>query len=233
MARGRTGMTQLTVSRLGRYNAIAAAVVVLAGLAAAQGVGLQCERRERCAGPRLDGQDFALLTSPKASAAAAVTKWGDYLKLRLILTNISVDKLHFDPAQVQALTSDGKSLSPVQVAQMTEASHQRFGLGSNPADIVLTDPNGPAGMGRAPIIRGGDGRPIETDPLGHIDSQIQSRHLQDHASELKKLLRNQLTATDLDRGETIAGYVLIPLAKVTDITSVRVDFGSAFQLPLH
>jgi hypothetical protein len=200
---------------------------------------ITCDQVQACPGPRIAGTDFALLVSPVSTAAAAPAHWGEYVKLQLVLTNTGRESLRFDPAQVVVATAEGTTEKPVPVVEFKAASTGHFSFGG-PPDTSLpgccaTTPTGttyPGQGGRPPILRGPNGEPVSTDPVNHITSELESRRLKTHENELKKALRDQLTATDVNPGETIAGYVLIPASK-SQLKSTRVEFGRTFVLPLR
>jgi hypothetical protein len=198
-----------------------------------------CETLKQCAGPRIAGANFALVSSPQASVAAATKRWGDYVKVQLIITNMGHDALRFDPTQIIVNTADRRMLNVVQVSEIRTTSTEHIGFGSfNPMALPgATQPDVSGGSGPVQggqvILRGPNGEPVSSDPANRTFAEIQKRHLQQHEAELKKMLAGELVSSEIAPGETIAGFVLVPGGKENDPVKVEVRFGPKFKVPLR
>jgi len=185
---------------------------------------LTCSNLRQCKGPKLKGKQFALLAAPHAHVAARGERWGDYIRVQLILSNSSPDPVHFDPKGVAALTAAGTAMHP---AVVTELDQPRQGPG------IMLGSGDPTG-GYYPTVMGGVNphSVIRIDPVGDAANQF-DKLMQQHSAELGQMLNKQLTATTLSAGETLAGYVLFQPTGAELPAQVRIAFaGSEFQLPV-
>jgi hypothetical protein len=183
-----------------------------------------CSELRQCKGPKLHGKQFALLTAPHARVAARGERWGDYIRVQLILSNSSPDAVSFDPKGVVALTAAGTALHP---AVVTELDQPRQGPG------IMLGSGDPTG-GYFPTVMGGVNPhgAIHIDPVGDAANTFDEL-MQQHSAELGQMLTRQLTATTLSAGETLAGYVLFQPVDTSMPVQVRVAFaGVVFQLPV-
>lgn len=198
------------------------------GIAAAQAPSapapLTCSDLHQCKGPKLKGKQFALLAAPHAHVAARGERWGDYIRVQLILSNSSPDPVPFDPKGVEALTAAGTAMPP---AVVTELDQPRQGPG------IMLGSGDPTG-GYYPTVMGGVNphSVIRIDPVGDAANNF-DKLMQQHSAELGQMLNKQLTATTLSAGETLAGYVLFQPTNSNLPVTVRVSFvGAVFQLPI-
>lgn len=185
---------------------------------------LTCSNLRQCKGPKLKGKQFSLLSAPHAHVAARGERWGDYLRIQLILSNASPDSVPFDPKQVVALTASGAAIHP---AVVTEMDQRREGPG------IMLGSGDPTG-GYFPTVMGGVNPhgAIHIDPVGDAANTFNDL-MQQHSAELGQMLTRQLTATTLSAGETLAGYVLFQPENGALPVRVRVSFaGNEFQLPV-
>lgn len=183
-----------------------------------------CSDLRQCKGPKLHGKQFTLLAAPHAHVAARGERWGDYIRIQLILSNSSPDPVNFDPRGVVASTAAGAATHP---AVVTELDQPRQGPG-----IMLGSGN-PTG-GYYPTVMGGVNPQsvIRIDPVGDAANKFDEM-MQQHSAELSQMLTKQLTATTLSAGETLAGYVLFQPMDANLPVQVRVPFaGAVFQLPV-
>ena len=183
-----------------------------------------CSDLRQCKGPKLHGKQFALLTATHARVAARGERWGDYLRVQLILSNSSPDAVSFDPKGVVALTASGTALHP---AVVTELDQPRQGPG------IMLGSGDPTG-GYYPTVMGGVNphSVIRIDPVGDAANNF-DKLMQQHSAELGQMLNKQLTATTLSAGETLAGYVLFQPTSAGLPVQVRVAFaGNEFLLPI-
>lgn len=193
-------------------------------VSAATAPALTCNSLRQCKGPKLHGKQFALLAAPHARVAARGERWGDYIRVQLVLSNSSPDPVGFDPKGVVALTASGTAMHP---AVVTEMDQPQQGPG-----IMLGSGN-PTG-GYYPTVIGGANPQtvIRVDPVGDAANNF-DKLMQQHSAELGQMLSKQLTAASLSAGETLAGYVLFQPVDASLPVQVRVAFaGTVFQLPV-
>lgn len=185
---------------------------------------LTCGNLRQCKGPKLKGKQFALLSAPAAHVAARGERWGDYIRIQLILSNSSPEAVNFDPKGVVVLAASGATMQP---AVVTELDQPRQGPG------IMLGSGDPTG-GYYPTVMGGVNphSVIRIDPVGDAADSF-DKLMQQHSAELKQMLDKQLTATSLSAGETLAGYVLFQPGNDALPAQVRVSFaGNEFQLPV-
>lgn len=181
-----------------------------------------CGDVHRCKGPEIHGKHFALLTTPHSAVATSVKRWGDYVRIQLILSNPSPEPVSFSPADVVAVMKSGAVLHPAVVTEINEPSRgPGIMLGSGPATgylpYVLGTPN--------PDSR------ITVDPVGDATNKL-DKVLQQHQPELRAMMAHQLMNTRLGAGETIAGFVLVEPSGDELPVQVKVLFsGTIFALP--
>jgi len=185
---------------------------------------LTCNDLRQCKGPDIHGKHFALLSAAHASVGARGERWGDYIRVQLIVSNASTDAVDFTPKAMVALTASGAQLHPAVVTELDTPSQ---GPG------IMLGSGGPT-TGYYPTVLGGvnPGSVIRVDPAGDAANKFDSM-MHQHEAELRQMLTQPLTATSLSAGETVAGYVLLQPVDTSLPVRVKVPFaGTVFDLPL-